>query len=77
MPTPTPLERLSARVESIITRAESGQPIDWQQERIVVDIFVMASGVHYAQQAIDRSNAADAAHLATQSAADEDMIRDQ
>lgn len=66
-----PIDRLAARVDSLIQRAESGERIDWKKECQISDLDVAAAGVFFAKDAIDRTNAEDAAHNDRQIAADE------
>jgi len=64
------LKRLSARVTDLVARAETGQPIDWQRVRLVNDLDMVAAGVEFAVDAVERTKQADEEHNQRQSLAD-------
>ena len=70
-----PLDRLLSRVESIISRAEQGQEIDWKKEQQLSDLDTVAASIHFAAEAIERTNEADAAWEKQQLDADLDLLQ--
>ena len=54
------IERLLAQVDDMIGRAERGEPVNTARDLQLLDLEAVRIGVVAAQEAIDRTNRADA-----------------